>query len=127
MGYTQVPLSGEEFQGDNDLPCPVAERGQADKDAKAAMVLDNWGPHDTKKKASLLAQWSEVRLQQVGNERKGKPGSKECRDYLAQKLGWEKEKKKQSWWYQFSREVGQLLKGKGLKGGEGDKGWGQLG
>lgn len=41
MGYTQVPLSGEEFQGDNDLPCPVAERGQADKDAKAAMVLDN--------------------------------------------------------------------------------------
>jgi len=49
-----VPLSGEEFQGDNDLPCPVSERGQADKDAKAAMVLDNSeDPMTPKKKRHL--------------------------------------------------------------------------
>lgn len=65
----------------------MSERGQADKDAKAAMVLDNSEAPMTPKKASLLARWNKVRLQQVGNEREVKPRSNEYRDYLAQKLG----------------------------------------
>ena len=60
-----MPLSGEEFQGDNDLPCPVSERGQADKDAKAAMVLDNSeDPMTPKKKKKSIStgtvEWSQV-------------------------------------------------------------------
>lgn len=105
----------------------MSERGQADKDAKAAMVLDNSEvPMTPKESVSTgTVEWSQITA--GWDERKVKPGGKEYRDYLAQKLGWEKEKKKQSWWYQFSWEVGQLLTGKGLKGREGDKGCGQLG
>lgn len=64
------------------------------------------------KKASLLAQWNEVRLRQVGMRGRWSQGAR--RRIICPEIA-EKRKKKQSWWYQFSWEVGQLLTGKGRR------------